>query len=671
MAERRAKLVKTLKGTSLNTNISQLKATLDALQSCSAEELDAVLSTSRSSLSRAVHEDVADLMWTMPLPLKSGGSFDCPAPSFSKMLQRICRTSPAIRGMLKDIWERNPATALTPLGLCIYGDEIIPGNVLRLDYSRKMFLMFISITALGPTILKSTDAWIPFFAIRSNILKDVIGGFSLCLRLLLRRLLLDEKVGENGVVVSLDEDQSTHVALHFCVSNLILDGDAQRQAFNSTGARGKVPCLCCLNVVHDDAAIPSPDFVSLTNTDASKLQICTSEDLYEKADTLSRTAPPHMRVGRHRQLQTAMGLRYFPDGLLWDKDLRRHMRMAEAITFDSMHVLLVNGMACDEISFLFGVIMDRTVMRRRVTWDHLRTFVDADFCFCHCYHITGKVSKMLSSAREERYNKDGTIAFGAAEVLLLVPLILYFLEVVVVPSLVPPVAPAVPLAVTSFRALARVIALTQAGKLGRTDADHLAHAIRVHGEAYQASYGSSTKTKPHWLLHIPSQLSRDGWIMDAFVGERANNTVKRVAAEVDNVHVLEKSVASRSASRFLQRVAKPLAFRDHLIKPERCAGLVDGGDALAATSFVWEGLALRRSDVILVNDTPVLVNAGVVASDDTFCVLGHSMGLVQQVTDSASRWRPGALSLWQLTPGCVRTPAAWHRHGGHFVILMP
>ena len=155
-----------------------------------------------------------------------------------KMLQRVCRTSPAIRGMLRDVWERCPSTALTPLSLCIYGDEITPGNVLRLDYTRKMFLLFISIKELGPTVLKST------FAIRANILKGVTGGFSQCLRLLLRRLLLEEKVGTDGVVVSLDEDQSSCVALHFCVRNFIFDGDAQRQAFSSKGAKGKLPCLC-------------------------------------------------------------------------------------------------------------------------------------------------------------------------------------------------------------------------------------------------------------------------------------------------------------------------------------------------------------------------------------------------------------------------------------------
>ena len=193
--------------------------------------------------------------------------------------------------MLRDVWERCPSTALTPLSLCIYGDEITPGNVLRLDYTRKMFLLFISIKELGPTVLKSTDAWMPFLAIRTNILKGVTGGFSQCLRLLLRRLLLDEKVGTDGVVVSLDEDQSSHVALHFCVRNFIFDGDAQRQAFSSKGAKGKLPCLCCLNVVHDVADIPNPRFVCMSNIDASKLEAASSEDLYEKSGRVNQKRP--------------------------------------------------------------------------------------------------------------------------------------------------------------------------------------------------------------------------------------------------------------------------------------------------------------------------------------------------------------------------------------------
>ena len=443
-------------------------------------ELDEIMQATRTTLRRALRDDVDELLWTMSLPLENGGSYDCRVPSFSKLLQRMCQVSPSMRVLLRELWQREPSTPMAPLNLCVCGDEIVPGNVLRLDHARKLFLLFLAIKELGPTILKSTDAWFPIFAIRSTVLnKKFKGGISQCVRLLLRRIFFEEKIGSVGVVVSLDDDQSTRVALHFRVSNLIFDGDAQKQVFVGKGAKGKVPCLCCLNVVHEDESIPSPEFVSLTCTDASKLQFATSEDLYEKADILSRSAPPVMGATRFKRFETAVGLNYVPEALLWDVDLRREIRIAEAITFDSMHVLLANGMACDEIELLFGTIMDKATMGRRVvTWDHLRTFVDADFCFCHCLSYSGRPSRILSPAREERFKRDGTLSLGASEVLLMLPLITYFLVLTLAPFGM------APLAIASFKALGCVVALTQAGKIGRADADDLARAIRVHGDIF-------------------------------------------------------------------------------------------------------------------------------------------------------------------------------------------
>ena len=598
MEERRKKIIKVLGGAGLSTNVRAVVRILGALQECPEEDLREVLDANKSDLYGSVVDLSADLMWTMSLPRDGGGTFDFPAVSFSKMLQRACQTSPVLRSKLWEIWQRDPSTPSTPLSICIYGDEIVPGNVLRLDHSRKTFLLFASIKDLGPTVLKSIDAWFPMLAVRSNELKDVDGGISRCVRLLLRRMFVTEKINTHGVVVCLDERQTTPVALHFRLSNLIFDGDALRQVFSSKGAKGKLPCVCCVNVVHEDEAVPSPEFVSLTNTDASKLQFATSEDLYEKADALSRSAPPAMGKVKFRRLEMASGLNYAPEGLLWDRELRGHVRLAETVTFDSMHILLANGMACDEVSLLFGTIMDKGAMGKHVvTWDHLRTFVNADFRFCSQFRQVTKPSLILGKPREDRYKRDGVINFGASEMLQICPLLLYFLEVVLGPTGL------APLAIASFRALGCVIGMTQWGKRGRSDADELARAIRLHGIAFQAAYGCSSKTKPHWLLHVPHQLSRDGWILDAFVGERANNVAKKAATEVDNLRVFERSVLSRHTLDFLHRIADPHLFENRLLQPELCCGLLStGGDAWASTACVWEGLRLIRGDVVLLKE---------------------------------------------------------------------
>ena len=173
MTERRAKILKVLGGAGLTTNVRQLKRTLDALRVCEPEDLDEILGASRQQLLRSVGEDVEELLWTMTLPLDGG----------EDMLQRICRDSTAMRGLLRGIWQRDPITPVAPLNLVIYSDEIVPGNVLRLDHSRKLFLLFWSIKELAPTILKSTDARVPMLDIRATTLKKVIGGISKCVRL--------------------------------------------------------------------------------------------------------------------------------------------------------------------------------------------------------------------------------------------------------------------------------------------------------------------------------------------------------------------------------------------------------------------------------------------------------------------------------------------------------
>ena len=64
------------------------------------------------------------------------------------------------------------------------------------------------------------------------------------------------------------------------------------------------------------------------------------------------------------------------------------------------------------------------------------------------------------------------------------------------------------------------------------------------------------------------------------------------------------------------------------------------------------------------------VVAGVVASDGTSFVAGHSLSLVNAVTDAASKWRCDvSVRLWPLDNG-VQSPAAWHMDGDDYVILL-
>ena len=170
------------------------------------------------------------------------------------------------------------------------------------------------------------------------------------------------------------------------MSNLVLDGDAQRQVLAAKGAMGKLPCLGCLNVVRDQESLPSHAFVTIANYDASRLELSTNQDVWEKADMLHSNRPPRMRKPAFEQLETAIGLRYEPEGLLNDMALRPHLPIVDVITFDSMHIILCNGMADDEFAALFF-----TSLADVCTWDDMRNFMKSDFRFNKHPH-----SKMLA-----------------------------------------------------------------------------------------------------------------------------------------------------------------------------------------------------------------------------------------------------------------------------------
>ena len=112
-----------------------------------------------------------------------------------------------------------------------------------------------------------------------------------------------------------------------------------------------------------------------------------------------------------------------------------------------------------------------------------------------------------------------------------------------------------------------------------------------------------------------------------------------------------------------------MRFQDHLIQPQLYPGLLDGVDAWVSTAFVWEGMTMRRGDLVYIRDSPVLVSAGVVADDQTFHILGYAGAFVDQVTDSAWSWRRGDLRLFKMQPLCVALPAAWHLDGELYVII--
>ena len=64
-----------------------------------------------------------------------------------------------------------------PLGLCIYSDEVCPGNPLAVNTLRKCWVVYAGSKEMG-TLLSNENAWITLCAVRSNVVADVEASIS-------------------------------------------------------------------------------------------------------------------------------------------------------------------------------------------------------------------------------------------------------------------------------------------------------------------------------------------------------------------------------------------------------------------------------------------------------------------------------------------------------------
>lgn len=329
--------------------------------------------------------------------------------SYPKFLQVAVRESKNFKSLLRQLWEQRPSTESSPYNLAVYADEVVPGSVLRLDNRRKLVCIYLAIRDLGPRYLKCEWLWAPVAAIRSAEAKKVPGGISECFRYVVRRLFLHDRVHDHGVVLDIDAPAGRYARFHFRLSNIVADGDALRGIFSSKGASGRLPCMCCLNVLSEQ--VTSPGLVCIDCPDIDLCKSASNQDIWQKADKL-HAAHGSITKTRFEEMQKNYGLTYCPQGLLWDQPLRHHVRPVDVITYDSMHVLVGNGLVQFETACLLAALKSINV-----SWDHLRRFCDTGWNFCTAIGSRAVLRACFDTAREKAFNSSGSFKATASEMM--------------------------------------------------------------------------------------------------------------------------------------------------------------------------------------------------------------------------------------------------------------
>ena len=606
---------------------------------------------SRQACNRASLAAIRDVEHKLAIPLVKGGTWDWHILLFHQVLRKSLATMPAVAAAFRSALRRRPSNPVSPWRLVCYFDELTPGQALRPDNKRKTMAVYASFAELGPQLLCRSEFWFTIAVARTDIIRQVEGGWSRMLRDLLRTSLLGEASLPSGVVLHIGEPTLFFARL----SNIIADEAALKAALDCKGSSGLRCCPGCRNVMLRGSDLasrcPSGYLVEITCSDIGKFDFATDEDIFGAVDLLARSKGT-LGVGAFAQLERSAGFNHNPNGLLADLQLRSECLPATCLTFDPMHCLWSNGVVSVEVH----CFLDRMQSGTKFTWRELQAFCRAEWEWPRFCRAKGRAIHEVFNESREKSSKESFKA-GATELLVVLPLLLHFAETFLVRSL--------PDEVRCLRAMATVAHECQEAKFGRGDADKLAAAVSRHLACFRLVYSEDmVKPKHHYLFHLPRQLARDTFLLDAFTLERKHQEVKRAASNTDNTAEYEVSTLARvhvDEMRNQSQLECDDGLRGPRVRYEPLA-------AILADALEYRGLRVHVGDIVFQGRHPVRVVGAMLHDDHGPQLLVHSMHFCRRLSEVAAVWK-STQGLCRCSPEGLRHASCWCTEGDELVIL--
>ena len=393
------------------------------------------------------------------------------------------------------------------LDICLCTDEASSGNTLALVTRRMFWSFYVSFLQFGERLCYEKH-WFVVAVLRTGVAKTVVGGMSARSGALLKSFFAAPCDFSRGVALDLG-GEPTIASAQF--STFLADGDAERARWSCKGAAGVRPCFLCKNIVvcrHQGDGL-----LSVGCSDYGSLDFCSDGQIYEAVDTLT-VAP--VAGEQFKLLERALGFTYLPGSF------RGFLRPASAHRYDPTHTPAGDGAAHFELA---NSSCRRLAKIPRFSYAMVRECLSADWGTpMHLGAGVRSLECLFAPLRQKDLAKN-TFRCDASPMLALFPLVRHFARSCLLPlgSLGEEVA--------SLEACGRVLdeyIMIKRGGRGNMWAD----AIRAFLEQHRQTYGEETmQPKHHWLLHLPSQLRRDGVLVDTFpLGAKKGGVMKKPAA---------------------------------------------------------------------------------------------------------------------------------------------
>ena len=186
-------------------------------------------------------------------------------------------------------------------------------------------------------------------------------------------------------------------------------------------------------------------------------------------------------------------------------------------------------------------------------------------------------------------------------------------------------------------------------------------SIRLHIEAYGTG---SIRPKHHRMLHIPEQIQRRKWVVDAFIIERIHLVVKESFAYVNNPTDFEASLLRGSTLRQIERLKEKTFFGLIGVK----VPLRGFPGSVVAKQLHFEGMSVSVGDVVL-RDVVVGKVLACAEEDSGVFVLVEVWEVVCMVTPHSHRCvTTDHVQAWPIEH--VSQAAAWYEEGAQHVVVL-
>ena len=400
-----------------------------------------------------------------------------------------------------------------------------------------------------------------------------------------------------------------------------------------------MPWVVCIVRKGAELAEQKPGYVEITCCTATAFKDWSKSQFARAMTTIAaggrRVEAGTMAKVALNEIESALGFRYNPHGLIADPALFDLMSPPQVLTYDWVHSMLHGGALSSEVEALLA---ETGVERCR-----LQEFLaDASWTVPACAKARFKGLARIFDAKRGGAS-EGRVKASCSEMLGVYGLLRFFFELELegraefAPHLL------------SLRAICEVIDLLLAAKqrLAGIDeaADRLDEAVGRHLASHLAAYGSDhIRPKHHWLWDVVSQIRRDRLLLDAFVVERIHLRIKGLAEKIRKTTSFESSVLASTLASHLTMLETAGSFGGLLGRTAPFPGLLG---ARIADKMEAAGVQYSVGDVVLLGDYVGVVAACATEGGELWAVVSQLQS-VADVTSTSSRYRDaGVRVVWQ------------------------